>query len=257
MPTNCKKIVDAFSAIGWLAWRVNLDKLPFSIRQAGRRARGKDLNMPLRHMRSTTYLLVCICAAGSPTLARQATTQPAEKPADKSTDKPARAEPQKRQIDDNDFVISPMRVQDMRGTNYLYASVETTLAEMAEPIRTTMEAFEQAIRGGDVPVNGPPLFIYHGVTPDPTNKFTLEMGFPVREDAREVGEFKLKTLEPFHCATVIFSGPVTSTALAYQQAFTDLAGAGLQPTGEIRESYLLWEGMESVNNITLIQIGVN
>jgi len=201
--------------------------------------------------------LVAAACLGGVALAQPATTQPADKPADKSTDKPARAEPQKRQIDDTDFVISPMRVQDMRATTYLYASVETTLSEMAEPIRTTMEAFEQAIRGGEVPVDGPPLFIYHGVTPDPTNKFTLEMGFPVRDDAREVGEFKLKSLEPFHCATVIFSGPVTSTAQAYHQAFADLAGAGLQPTGEIRESYLLWEGMESVNNITLIQIGVN
>jgi effector-binding domain-containing protein len=196
-------------------------------------------------MRKLLLVGVIVVMFGGIVVARQATTQPAAKP------------PEKRDVDENDFVISPLRVQDMRGITYLYGTMETTLAEMGEPIRTTMEAFEQGIRAGEVPVEGPPLFIYHGVTQDPTKKFTLEIGFPVRADAKEVGEFKLKTLEPFHCATVLYSGPITSVGRAYQQAFADLMGAGMQPTGEVREYYLLWEGMESVNNVTLIQVGVN
>jgi effector-binding domain-containing protein len=183
----------------------------------------------------------------------QPATQPSNKPAAQAPAAPPAARPA---ADQSDFVISPMRVQNMRPTSYIYASTETTLNDMAEFIHTTIEAMEQGMRNGSFHPDGPALFNYHGVTQDPTHKFTLEVGFPVAEGTKEFADFKVKPLEQYHCATVLYSGPIMSIGQGYQQLFADLIGAGLQPTGEVRDYYLMWEGMESVNNVTLIAVEV-
>ena len=117
--------------------------------------------------------------------------------------------------------VSPLRaliVQEMKAINYLFATRETTLNEVVQPITEIMEKLEHAIRRGDVPVGGPALFIYHGAAPDPTKKFTIEIGFPVEEGAKAFDEFKVKQVEPFRCATVLFSGPMSQIGQAVKAA---------------------------------------
>ena len=180
--------------------------------------------------------------------------QPTTKPAAAAADKPPA--PRQTDPDQNDFVISPMRVQDMHPTNYIYTSFETTYAEMGEQIHQAMQGLAEGIKNGQVPVTGAPIFVYHGASMDPSKRFTLDVGFPVEEGAKEFGDFKLKKLDQFHCATVLYSGPVQQVSNAYQQLFADLMAAGHEPTDEIRESYLLWEDESSVNNVTLIEVGI-
>jgi len=187
------------------------------------------------------------------TAGEQPATQPSNKPVAHAPAAPPAARPA---ADQSDFVVSPMRVQNMKPTSYIYASTETTLTEMADFIHTTMDAMEQGMRNGSFHPDGPALFNYHGLTQDPTHKFTLEVGFPVAEGTKEFADFKVKPLEQYHCATVLYSGPIMSVGQGYQQLFADLIGAGLQPTGEVRDYYLMWEGMESVNNVTLIAVEV-
>ena len=43
---------------------------------------------------------------------------------------------------------------------------------------------------------------------------------------------------------------------AYQKLIPALSAAGHKPTGEEREMCLYWEGVESSNNVFLMQIGI-
>ena len=158
--------------------------------------------------------------------------------------------------DDNDMLISKMRLQDIKGCTYFFAATETTIPQLHTVIPSTMESLETATKEHQIEISGAPLLIYHGITQDMAKPFELEIGFPVKEGSKAAGDFKVREVPTFHCATVIYSGPVQRVGEAYQQLFMELMQAGMQPTGETREMYLYWEAPESPNNIELIMAGV-
>src|SRR6185295_17183071 len=84
------------------------------------------------------------------------------------------------------------------------------------------------------------IFVYHGVTEDPNNKFKLQVGIAVPEGTKPQGEFKTERLESMKAATILYGGPILSVARAYEKLFGNLAGK--QPTGVNREYYYHWEG---------------
>jgi predicted transcriptional regulator YdeE len=183
-------------------------------------------------------LWVLLCSAGS-VLAGPA-TQPAQKdapPADES-------------------VISKMRVQEFKAQTYLFAETQTTLAEIGPVVTDLMAKLHAAVKDGHVNVTGPAIFVYQGATQDMNKPFTLQVGFSVAPETKPVAEFNVRPLDKLKSATVLYSGPVAQVGAAYQQVFTDLFAAGLEPTGETREYYLYWEAPESPNNVELIQVGV-
>jgi effector-binding domain-containing protein len=120
--------------------------------------------------------------------------------------------------------------------------------------KTFMPLMEKAKAAGLL--GGPPIFVYHGATGDPTAKFTLDTGLTVPADTKALGEFKVKKLPALHAATAYFTGPLASLGAAYAQFFPQLMQAGHIPTGDMREVYLFWEGPESANNVVEIQIGI-
>jgi effector-binding domain-containing protein len=173
-------------------------------------------------------------------------TQPAAPPAAKP-DAPA---------DDQDFVISQMRVQELKGMTYLFVSSQTTLGQIGDEIRQSMDKIQPALKTGQVRPIGPALIIYHGVNGDPNTQFPLEVGFPVAPDTTAPDGFEVKKLETFRCASVLFSGSMQNIRHAYEAVYNDLQGAGLEPTEEGREAILFFEGPDSVNNVAMIEVGV-
>jgi effector-binding domain-containing protein len=156
----------------------------------------------------------------------------------------------------DDFVVSKMRVQEFNPKTYLYAETQTTLAQIGPVVTDLIGKLKETMKDGKVQPAGPMIFVYQGATHDPNQQFTLQVGFPVAPETKDIGNFKVRQLEKFRAATVLFSGAIANVSSAYQQVFTDLYGANLQPTGETREYYLYWEAPESVNNVQLIQVGI-
>ena len=93
-----------------------------------------------------------------------------------------------------------------------------------------------------------------GATQDPNKKFKLQVSFAVLEGTEAQGDFKVRRLEPFKCATVLYGGPISSIPRAYEKVFGGLGGA--TPTGETREYYFHFEGVESPNNVQLVAVGL-
>jgi effector-binding domain-containing protein len=186
-------------------------------------------------------LLASMCLA-LPVRADGPATQAAAKP-----DAPA---------EDQDFVISGMRVQELKGMSYLFVSSRSTLGQIGDNIRQAMEKIQPALKSGQVRPIGPALIIFHGVNGDPNNQFPLEVGFPVAPDTTAPDGLAVKKLDTFRCATVLYSGGMQDIKHAYEAVYNDLTSAGLEPTDEGREALLLFEGPDSVNNVAMIQVGV-
>jgi effector-binding domain-containing protein len=157
---------------------------------------------------------------------------------------------------DQEPIITKMRVQDYKPVKYFYVETETTIAQMGATVPEQLPKIFAGIMEHSIQVNGPMIFVYHGVTQDREKPFKLEIGFPCGGDPKEAGDYKVRELAEYHCASVIYSGPIAQVGTAYQSLFTELFGASLQPEGETREMYLSWESPESHNNVQVIMQGV-
>lgn len=154
-----------------------------------------------------------------------------------------------------DFVVSDVRVQTIAGFTYLYGSTRTSFQAMSEPVERTIAAMEKAITEGKFRPSGPLVFVYRDLK-DPGQPFTLDVGFCVPDDTAAFGDYKVRKVEPFKCATVLFSGPLSKVPEAYNKVMGALPALNLKPTTTVREFYLYWETPDSPNNIVQIQVGI-
>ena len=132
------------------------------------------------------------------------------------------------------------RVQTTPAVHYLYANSETTFEKMAEFIKQTLATTEKASKEGKVRVAGPPMFVYKGATEDMSKPFSLDVGMVVGEEAKPVGQLKVRKTDEFKCATILFTGPVQHISKAYEKLMPAVTQAGYKPTGQSRELYLWW-----------------
>jgi effector-binding domain-containing protein len=127
---------------------------------------------------------------------------------------------------------------------------------MMDHINKSFAGLEAASKQGKVHYTGAALFVYHGVTQDFAKPFTLDIGYLAADDAKAAGEFKVRKLDEFRCATVLYTGPVTSIHAAYGKLMPALGKAGHKPTTENREYYMYYETPDSPNDVTMVAVGI-
>jgi hypothetical protein len=155
--------------------------------------------------------------------------------------------------------VGEPRRRTFPGVTYFYTSGETTLRGLPEHIRQMMPAAANAVEESHARVVGAPLLVYHSTRSDPDAKFTVDIGFPVAEGtaAPAAGPFKVKKLPPFRCVSLLYTGPISGLAAAYERlAATAPGGKPAAPAEESRQMMLYWEGEESPNNVLQIMIGL-
>ena len=150
--------------------------------------------------------------------------------------------------------VSEVAIRTIGAQTILYKEVETTLSELGGVVGPILEDLEKLVKDKKVVYGGSTIFLYQGATQDPDKKFKLQVSFTVLEGTEAQGDFKVRKLEPFKCATVLYGGPIASVGKAYEKVYGGLAGN--TPTGETREYYLHFEGIESPNNVEIIAVGV-
>jgi effector-binding domain-containing protein len=150
--------------------------------------------------------------------------------------------------------LSTVHLRTLAGEPYFYAEIETSFQELGQAVVPILEELEKLEADKKVIYTGTAIFVYRGVTEDFSKKFTLQVGFPVKEGTEGQGRFKVRKLAPFKCATILYGGPISSVSQAYEK----LMGAvgSRKRTGENREYYLHWEGEDSPNNVEMIAVGV-
>src|SRR5688500_372507 len=157
-------------------------------------------------------------------------------------------------LGDDAVQLSDVTERTLGTKTIIYREVETSLSEMGQDVGPILEELSKLVKEKKVVYDGCAVFVYQGAPPDPTKKFKLQVSFAVADDTKPQGEFKVRKLEPLKCLTVLYGGPVASIAKAYEKLYGGLGNK--TPTGESREYYLNWEGVESANNVELIAVGV-
>jgi effector-binding domain-containing protein len=154
----------------------------------------------------------------------------------------------------DDVQLSNVAVRTLSPQTILYQEIETSLSELGEAVGPILERLEKLVKEKKVVYTGSTIFVYQGATADPTKKFKLQVSFAVVDGTEAQGGFKVRRLEPFKCATVLYGGPIPSISQAYEKVYGGLGGN--TPTGESREYYLHFEGVDSPNNVQVIAVGV-
>lgn len=153
--------------------------------------------------------------------------------------------------------IGALIVQTIPVKHYVSGSIETEFKSMGEPVGKTLTAIINAGKEKKLVLPGPVLHFYYGAPHrDPAKTFKMETGFFVPEGIKTVGDFKVRELPEFKCATILYVGPAPRIGDAWQALYRSLGAKGLTPTDEERELYLYWEGVDSPNNIVQVQVGV-
>jgi effector-binding domain-containing protein len=154
--------------------------------------------------------------------------------------------------------IGELIVQTIPAKHYVFGGFETEFKGMGEPVVKTLTALGDRAREMKLGLYGPVVhFYYEAPHRAPDKSFKMETGFFVPEGTKAVGDFKVRELPQFKCASILYVGPGPRIGDAWQELYRSLRAKGLTPTDEERELYLYWEGVDSPNNIVQVQVGVN
>lgn len=153
-----------------------------------------------------------------------------------------------------EYGLTQMRVLTTTEQTFFYKEVETTLPKIAETVGPIINDMEAALEKSGNKPEGNVTFVYPNMTHDMSKPFKLQVGMIVQKGAVEFGDFKVRQLPSVKAATVLFGGSLQWLGKAYETLFASIFSKGLQPTEEMRETYMIWEGPESPNNATQIQI---
>ena len=135
-------------------------------------------------------------------------------------------------------------------------STKVTLKTIMQDIGTLPEELLQDMQNQDVVADGPMIFVYRGCS-DCEQPFDLDITQPVASSDNYKGKYEAKTLEPFKCVERTYNGSMHEmSAKGYEPFMADVEKSGLNLSDQCREIYTFYEGPDSDNNITEIQLGI-
>ena len=100
------------------------------------------------------------------------------------------------------------------------------------------------------------MLVYRGNASEADDTFELWIGLPVLAGTRPTEGFEVARLPAFRCAASVHVGASRDIGETYGRLIEMIRSQGLEPTGEVREEYLHWEGRTSDHDITWVQVGV-
>src|SRR5258706_11376230 len=145
----------------------------------------------------------------------------AEPAVDKQAPKPA------------EYLVGEMHVQDLPAVTYIYGSSQTRFDKMMDLINEYIPLLTKGIADGTIREKGPPMFIYKGVQEDMSKPFTLEIGWCVADDAKDVGELKVRKAPAAKYATMLYTGSTANVAKVYEKLMPAVAKGGGRPAGGV------------------------
>jgi effector-binding domain-containing protein len=154
-------------------------------------------------------------------------------------------------------VIGEMMLQTIPPKSYVFGSVETDFKSMGKPLGETLGSLIKTASDNKLSLTGPVMHFYYGAPHTaPDKSFKMETGWFVQPGTKLPGDFKVRELPKYKCATILYVGPGLRIGEAWQKLYKSVNDKGLTPTDEEREIYLYWEGVDSPNNIVQVMVGV-
>jgi len=152
-----------------------------------------------------------------------------------------------------------MTIQTSNSVSVIAIALRTTLANITKDVGELPNQLAAELIPAGIMPTGPMMFLYDGVTPDPNNEFDLRIALPVSTDdaARYKGPYKSQRLEPFHFVETVLYGDIAQLGpKAYEPLLANIGKARMPMTGFAREVYQNFVDLESDDNETRVQVGV-
>jgi RNA polymerase sigma factor (sigma-70 family) len=155
-----------------------------------------------------------------------------------------------------DVSVGPVRQLDLIGFNFLHVDQQVTLKTIPDIARLEASKLRAAMKTAQIEPCGPVVFIYENMTNDPNAVMNVKIGIAVKENPTAPEGYQVEEIRPANCQTVLYGGPMSKIAQAFQVLGPALYAAAA-PTGEIRVYCLYFESADSPNNATLIAAVLN
>ncbi|QFU15807.1 hypothetical protein GDR74_05985 [Microvirga thermotolerans] len=150
-----------------------------------------------------------------------------------------------------------MEIKMTNPITVLSAERMLTLPEVASASAELCPAMARDAERHGLTVDGPWIFVSHGLPKDSRTAFRIAFCLPVSVAAPYDGAYAVKTLEPMVCASGRHEGPLpTLFSDGYGPLLRAIEDAGHALSGESREIYHRWQGPDSAGNRIEIQFGL-
>ncbi len=154
--------------------------------------------------------------------------------------------------------VGEIRLRTMAPMTYVYVETETTFGKIGDAIGEAMPKITKAAQDGKFRLTAPFVLSYPEASAHitPEKPFKVQIGLKAEGDVVASGDVKIRSTPEFRAATVIYTGPPSGIGACYEKLIPAIRQMGLEPSGEDREFTFYWEGIDSPNNIVLVQVGV-
>jgi len=152
-----------------------------------------------------------------------------------------------------------MNIQTSNSVSVIAIELQSTLNTINQDVgELPMKIRDELIEAG-ICATGPMMFLYEGVTEDPTKVFDLSIAVPVSQHdaARYKGSLVTDRLEPFQYVETVMHGDLSELGpKAYEPLLGEIMSWKHPMTGYSREVYQNFVDFSDADNVTRVQIGV-
>jgi effector-binding domain-containing protein len=155
-----------------------------------------------------------------------------------------------------EFMISQMRVLVMPEITFFYVpSQRIAFAKLDEVLDPLLEGLYEARRLAAITEAGPDMVRYYQAGGE-SDLYFMEVGISVEPETQPAGAALVKRLPLYRCAGILLWGSLAHIVQAYDSLGHAMKEAGLQHTGEVRETTYSFESPVSPNNLMGIFMGI-
>jgi|GEM_PF-1280169 len=150
-----------------------------------------------------------------------------------------------------------MQIQTSNAVSVIAIELETKVNDIVKDVGELPEKLAGDLVSQGIMPTGPMQFLYAGMSEDPEASFQLRIALPVSKANAEryEGPHKVSRLEPFQFVESVLYGDIAELEnKAYDPLIGEIHKAGLTMTGAGREVYQNFDGPDSADNETRVQI---
>jgi effector-binding domain-containing protein len=150
-----------------------------------------------------------------------------------------------------------METKKVSNRKYFSLSATTTLNQLPQLAGREVELLYAEAQKNNLSITGPVEFIYFDCSAQKDQPFEFVIALPVTQEyLPENGKYSIRELAEFNCFSHIHYGDVSDLHPVYGKLYEEIGRGGLMPSNQIREIYEKFVSLESPENITEIQIGI-
>ncbi|HVX85617.1 MAG TPA: GyrI-like domain-containing protein [Phycisphaerae bacterium] len=151
--------------------------------------------------------------------------------------------------------VTRPRLCTLKATTIVFQKLHIDPTDSEHEIKAITD-IEDKLFAAHIKINGGPILIFLEPPVDPGAAVDLEIGIPVPDGTQAPEGCETRTLAATPCVTAIYQGRISAIGESANNVFEQLPDLHQTPGTEFRTRSLYYEGLDSPNNITLLEVPV-